>query len=178
MPRISIIGTAGRGNTGSKIDKQVYISMYNKCLSLLSDIPKEERFLISGSAAISDHLAISLFLSNNAHCLTLYLPALWDDRQHIFYGNKDANTANYYHKLFSEKMGGNTLLGIQRAIDKGATIHQIQEGFLARNIFVGHTDKLIAFGFENGSAPLNGGTAHTWRNSPCNDKIYVNISEL
>ena len=152
--------------------------MYRKTLDIISQIPKEERFLISGGAAWSDHLAISLYLANQAQRLTLFIPSLWDQKRCLFYGNNNANTANYYHRLFSEKMGGNTLNGIQRAIDKGAIIHEIKEGFFARNLLVGQTDILIAFGWEKGEKPQTKGTLHTWNNSQCTNKIYIYIGEI
>ena len=195
--RIAIVGTAGRKEDGPKLSKELYFKMVNDAWSLLIDLQEEHirdkpsgyeynLDLVSGGAAWSDHCAISLYLMDQvADSLTLYFPCKWDQKDRVFFLDNEpksyhspSSTANYYHKLFSEKMGRSSLHGIQRAIDKGAVYHEIKGGFLARNLLVGQVDAIIAYTFGKGSRPKDGGTSHTWDHSNAPIKIHRPIGEL
>jgi len=195
--RIAIVGTAGRKEDGPKLSKELYFKMVNDAWSLLIDLQEEHirdkpsgyeynLDLVSGGAAWSDHCAISLYLMDQvADSLTLYFPCKWDQKDRVFFLDNEpksyhspSSTANYYHKLFSEKMGRSSLDGIQRAIDKGAVYHEIQGGFLARNLLVGKVDALLCYGFSPGDRPTTSGSSHCWNNSSARIKIYREIGEL
>jgi len=73
---IGIIGTAGRKEDGAKMSKELYGKMYRKADAYISNLGLEPRdiTLVSGGAAYSDHIAVSLYLDNKADNLTLHLP--------------------------------------------------------------------------------------------------------
>lgn len=169
MHKLAVIGTAGRGTDKERMSKELYKEMYNELQRVVAE--QKPRVLVSGGAAWADHLAISYFLSHHEEiALELHLPAQYDGAK--FFGSKDAETANYYHKLFSDKVGANTLLGIEKAREKGAII-KCYNGFKTRNREVAKADGILAFTFGTHnyigsmlpalSAGLkDGGTAHTW----------------
>lgn len=157
--------------------------------------------LVSGGAAVSDHLAVLLFLDGAARSLTLYLPEHFDleSRRFLERGQRSCGAiSNYYHRRFSERLhqsltderlepetgrnqsnmsAYNSLCHIRIAADFGARL-VVVPGFFQRNIPVGRVDRLVAFTFGSGDAPADGGTAHTWRHSTATEKIHVSIGGL
>lgn len=182
--RVAIIGTAGRREDGQKLNRAIYNKMVRSAITLLNDKHEEfgEQFgneihLISGGAAWADHCAVSVYLLDLCDTLTLYLPAEWTGTD--FSGTRDGEVANYYHRLFSEKMNGSSLAGIGRAKEKGASLIINRNGFKARNLQVGRVDILIAYTFgEKEDTPKDGGTLHTWNNSSATVKIHKQIQKL
>ena len=199
MIRVSIIGTAGRGP--EVLNRVDYTSMYESAKFHIDTLKHKHKDLpihvISGGAAISDHLAISLFMKDQVEHLILHLPAEYKNGRFVETNSKydTGKTANYYHDKFSKWMKANTLSAIQMAKDKGANIIT-HKGFKQRNMYVGATNVLIAYTFgtkssicireknqpEYSNSKLaglkDGGTAHTWDNSIANVKIHVNLFDL
>ena len=179
IKKIAIIGTAGRQSDKNKINRIIYQKMLNDLRGRLSMI-NEPIHLVSGGAGVSDHLAVLAFLRKfpNVESLELFFPCKWKGNK--FKETKVGNTANYYHEIFSIKMGGtkeSSLIEIQKAIDQGAIYHENTKGFHARNLQVGDVDYIIAYTFgESKSEPKDGGTMHTWKNSKALIKIHVPIT--
>ena len=194
--KISIIGTCGRRDDGPKMTRALYMKMVADARQQIviirerlvltpsyqssEDNKISDTHLISGGAGWSDHCAISLYLMDLADSLTLYFPCKWTGSNQSVKGkiSQTERTMRYYHALFSKKMGGNTLAGIQKAIDKGAVYHEIEGGFLARNLLVGRTDAVLAYTWGEGDMPKDGGTAHTWSHSDAPIKIHRPLSLL
>lgn len=178
---LAIIGTAGRGEDGSRLNKEMYSKMYRRALEAVRKLGVKE--LVSGGAAWADHLAVSLYLSGEVDSLQLYLPAAWDSNHGIYLeenGRYDpGRISNYYHGLFSEAMEGNTLMGIQKAIDKGAEVCvDLEGGFHGRNRMIASAATcMLAFTFGEGDVPKDGGTKYTWDlfEGP---KVHVSIPSI
>jgi len=125
--------------------------------------------LVSGGAAWADHVAVSLFLMYQPKVeLQLYLPCEWDGEARTFVDDGTRNwrtnpggTANSYHRRFSDRMGKETLHGIDSAFNLGAT-KQVIPGFKARNAGPASSDYLLAFTWGEGDVPKDGGTKDTW----------------
>jgi len=179
---IGIIGTAGRKMDINKLSKSIYYKITRHARNLISGLTTDEIVLVSGGAAWVDHVSVSLFLSDFAQGLILYLPAMFKDGKYVE-GDREmdpGSIANYYHGVFSKKMGANTLDGISKAIQKGAQIVVNDKGFHARNIQVANdVDVLLAYTFGEGKEPrADSGTFHTWKNCPATLKIHTCISNL
>jgi hypothetical protein len=185
--RIAIIGSAGRGPDGPKMSRELYFKMVEdarKEVLLLAYPPNRTDdlavpiHLVSGGAAWADHIVVSLYLMDLADSLTLYLPCEFLE---VFLQYTDTGRiVQYHHSRFGEKMDGDSLStcrGIQKAIDKGASI-QAYCGFKARNLEVGKVDAIIAYTWGEGTRPKPGGTKHTWDNSPAPIKIHRPLGEL
>lgn len=185
--RIAIVGSAGRRSDAQHVSKQLYTSMVLDAKNQINEFWKSRLDrsvdLVSGGAAFADHIAVSLYLMDSAHSLTLYLPAPWEAESGVykFKDTREGSLANYYHRVFSEKICGSrrrTLEGIQKAADKGAVLNTDHPGFYKRNIQVGKVDALIAYTFSHTGKPKPGGTEHCWNNSPAPIKIHRNLFEL
>nr|QBK89778.1 MAG: uncharacterized protein LCPAC101_00610 [Pithovirus LCPAC101] len=187
MISISIIGSAGRNDDADKLNRDIFIKMYNKANDTLNDIIKTKKIqysdiiLRSGGAAYSDHIAVLLFLKykKNNIKLELHLPCKYivNDTEKIimFVGNnKTASTATKYHDDFNKKCNLNSFNEIYYALKLGATFFEYN-GFYARNKHVGNSDYLVAFTFGKNNVPKKGGTKHTWDNSSCKNKIHYSI---
>lgn len=184
--KVSIIGTAGRKEDGERMSAGLYDKMFEKVKGVIAEeTGKIDRLdLISGGAGWSDHLAIRLFLQcpekyMDKVGLTLFLPAEFDAEANKYEGEhwKSAGSiSNYYHSLFSKKVGYNTLEQISRAIRAGATI-KVFNGFYARNKEVGKTDLLIAFTWGRDGVK-DGGTKNTWDGSKAPKKVHISLWEL
>ena len=179
---IGIIGSAGRGEDNERWNKKVYINCFNKLLEYINNLGLEskELTLVSGGAAWADHLAVSCHLSKRCKELNLFFPAAFMlpecEFQSMF--NAVGGTANYYHRAFSQKMGGNTLQGISKVIERGAKFESFN-GFKKRNLEIAkNSDILVAFTFNNSNTPKpNSGTLHTWNN--CKGvRRHFNIASL
>lgn len=182
---IAIVGSAGRRSDAQYMSRTLYERIVRDCEQQINQLSKsEEIHLISGGAALADHVAISLYLMDFVDSLTLYLPARWSSVDCKYHTSQDGNVANYYHQQFSRAICGNasrTLQGIQKAIDKGAAIDTSNLGFLNRNkAIAANCDAAIAYTFYNGKEPKpKSGTRHTWDRIPDSKiKIHRNLFEL
>lgn len=166
MNVIAIIGTAGRVADGRKLTSEIYKQM----LSIADNLVQESNpsIVISGGAAWSDHLAVSLFLNGRLSKLRLYLPCKFDkdnkqfeDDGSVDYKTNPGGTSNYYHKLFSEKIGKGSLDEIALAIDTGADVI-VGNGMFDRNARLAkEATHIIAFTYGNKEVLKDGGTAYT-----------------
>jgi hypothetical protein len=167
--KVSIIGTAGRGDSKQGLTKELYAKMV-RCADdliqkILKDVPKDsEVHLVSGGAAWSDHIAVSLFLSNdpNYKLLTLHLPCplIFRNGEHVYHDNglsdwraNPARSSNRYHKEFSAEIGRNSLRELHDATIGGANVH-VHNGFFMRNSEIARSDVLIAFTWGLGDVPI------------------------
>jgi len=192
--KISIIGTAGRKEDGRLMSRRLYHLMVRDAIEVIGwhSAPSDNITLISGGAAWSDHIAVSLFLMRERLLeerglsitdLHIHLPCKWDDEK-FFVGGKEwvQRTARYYHEQFSLKMTGGksktaTMEGLARARREGAVFFFDLNGFHSRNLSVGKCHLLIAYAWDGGYPPSgrwpkDGGTAHTWRHSTALVKSY------
>ncbi len=170
---LGIIGTAGRGTDRAQLSPGVYRSMLTVARVVCT--LTRPAALVSGGAAYSDHLAVKLFLENLAPKLTLHLPAEFtafgfreSDRSVGSDGSgfrSPGKVSNYYHRLFSDDQGFDSLAEIQQAIEHGAVIKTGAGGtggFKARNTDIANdADVLLAFTFGDGPALKDGGTKDT-----------------
>lgn len=184
MIKVSIIGTAGRGATGKQLNKEIYNKMVLKSKQIIEKqflLDPKKIELVSGGAAWSDHIAISLYLEGYVKKATLYLPAEFDTvtEKYVFKNNQydPGKISNYYHSLFSKKMGKNTLHEINLAIEKGITLN-VGKGFKNRNTQVAKSEYMIAYTFGEGNEPADGGTSDTWLKSISDNKVHVSLKEL
>lgn len=189
MPRVAIIGTAGRKPYTDKMSKSLYFQMVREAIWWFHENinPLEEINLQSGGAAWSDHVAVSIYLMYkngtlplaNKITLDLHLPAPYENGAFIAGDNwrSPGSTSNYYHRLFRKRCGGNPVAGIGLAASLGARLH-IHHGFKVRNIPVGRADILLAYTWGSGTVPADGGTKHTWSNSNAPIKIHFPLEAL
>lgn len=193
MIKIGIIGTAGRREDGPKMSKDLYLRMCRYAQAEINDqmlagsmYNPNEVCLVSGGAAWSDHVAVTLFLVGTAQHLRLYLPCAWDHDNCQFHdmGPKSpGRVANYYHSLFSKQIGirpCQSLYTLDELITsyKKGFFYSCHDGFHARNLLVGQVDILIAFTWGEGDTPKDGGTAHTWNHSPAPKKVHISLGYL
>lgn len=174
--RIGVIGTCGRDKTKeSYMTKELYLKM---ALTLLSKIKNYDNVtLVSGGAAWSDHLAVTLYLGGYVKNLELHLPCTFEDE---FYDNGDRDwktnpgyVSNMYHQKFSKKLGINSLLEIKTAIEKGAIV-KVGKGFHDRNNGITNVDIMYAFTWGK-DFPEEGGTKYTWDRTS-SEKHHISLT--
>jgi DNA helicase II / ATP-dependent DNA helicase PcrA len=163
MTKIAIIGTAGRDKS-KPMTKQLWSWMLT---DVMARVPKLSH-VVSGGAAWADHLAVYLFLSGHAAKLTLHLPAPFINGRFIGPYQSSGSTANYYHGLFSDVIGTNSLTEIEcceHMPNCDGTFEPEARGYggmFARNKRVAQADRMLAYTFGLGDAPADGGTRNTW----------------
>ncbi len=178
--RVAVIGSAGRNGIMDQLPISCFDEMVEKTRDYLRTIraiyKTAKIHLVSGSAALADHVAVELWLQDCRNDsdklidgLTLYLPSEWDYKLVQFVDTKKRDwktnpggTSNYYHKLFSKRFGKNSLQEIQDAALLGATLDCTQQGFHGRNCKIAESEFMIAFTTGQDSPPT-GGTLHTWK---------------
>ena len=204
---IGIIGSAGRGAKGPD-GKYVYPEytkqMFDGWVDYASKVVPADATVVSGGAAWADHVAVRLYTTGKIKKLVLFLPAELIDTvgmtgvgnaQAVFRsraprGTKSSTaawTANNYHKIFSEKIGVDTLDEMLKAIEKGSLDGSVdvhvsspdsQDPFKDRNTEVAKAakDGLIAFTDVNeDGSPIDGGTSDTWTK---HSKMYPNARRI
>jgi hypothetical protein len=181
MNSIALIGSAGRGNDGPRLDRTLYDAMYFETLAMVREHDIEEA--VSGGAAFADHTAVRLFLEGEVKSLTLYLPAFFDGRAfepNPRIASNPGKTANSHHHDFKTSCGVDGLREIAEAISRGAKI-DVHPGFKRRNLMVAaNCTHMEAFTFgskdtatflpgdagflspEEAGLKDRGGTSHTW----------------
>lgn len=187
MTTIAIVGSAGRGSDGDRLDAQVYGLIREAVRAEVRKLPRPW-CLVSGAAAYADHVAVDFFIEENADSLTLHLPAPFvigglGESSHFDERTDSGRTANHYHRLFSDKLQAAGAL--PSSFDDLAHVMEwcgarvfVHDGFHARNLFVGRVDVLIAATFGRGAVPKDGGTKHCWDNSLAPKKIHIPIESL
>lgn len=194
MFTLAIIGTAGRdGKMYASLWLEVlhylqnYINNIKNNIPLTTTLTTEQQFitLVSGGAAWIDHLAVILYLNqfNDIKLkLILNLPCHWDFDKHQFVDNgsndwrlNPGKTSNHYHNLFSQKLGVNTLMQLEQAIQTADV--RVYNGFHARNNEIAVATVLLAFTWVTGDQPADGGTAHTWRQCR-GEKYHISLTKF
>lgn len=176
MKRIAIIGTAGRG-------QMLTLNQWNWMVDAATVWAGKGNHLISGGAAWADHLAVELYMTHKCEELTLHLPAPWSHEHKCFVGGRGTagSAANYYHNLFSNVLGKDTLEEIDLVLHGGAqyTFQQEAQGYrgmFARNALVAaESDGMLAFTFGEGEVPADGGTLDTWNKHMSQYKKHFSI---
>lgn len=191
---VSIIGTSGRKDAIKNLTPTLFNRMVAKADETLDSLSfsKKEIMLVSGGAAWSDHVAVSLFLTGDYGGLKLYLPSLFDKEKVAYYDTGVVNwktnpggTANYYFRPFSKIMERNMLEDLKKAQEKGALFDtplnsdgKSSQGFHGRNTLVAQSDVVIAFTWGE-HEPTDGGTKDTWKKVPkTSTKIHISLSTL
>lgn len=178
--KIGIIGTAGRNEDLSKLDKDVWRFMKQSAGKLIETTGCNH--FISGGAAWSDHLAVSLFINNSEHTsLSLHLPCEFKNGKFddVF---KTGKTLNYHHKNFSEKLGVDSLIQIEKSIELGADITVSNDSFYERNSKIAEESNiLLAFTFGDGKFLKKGGTRDTFEKFLTKENrgiaFHINLSD-
>lgn len=158
MSKLAIIGTAGRKEDRKALTPAHYPRMVAAAGKLIThlNIDPKYLYLVSGGAAWSDHVAVTLGLIGVVPIenITVYLPAELDTSG--FTGTNEweekvASTANYYHSLFHQITGVDGLTELCTIRDRGAKLIPIKNGFHARNTKVAQelveNGHLLAFTF-------------------------------
>jgi hypothetical protein len=182
--KIAIIGTAGRSKAPQhRMTRKLYGSMLDAAWQMMlkncedwSDVT-----LQSGGAAWADHVAVSayklaLVCGKPFKGLNLYLPAPFDGDKYA--ATKAGGISNYYHRLFTQAVGTDTLVGLADVMQLPGVMVDVGVGFHQRNLEVGKADVLLAFTWGEGSGPADGGTKHCWKNSHAPTKVHFKLSEL
>jgi hypothetical protein len=163
---LAVIGTAGRQEDAARISRALYDAMYAEVLRAMAGW--DVRGLVSGGAAVADHLAVRAFLDGRAERLVLHFPAPFRDREFVRQRqalSDDAGTANRYHRQFSAACGLDSLGEIAEAMARGAETHA-GLGFAARNLDVAAAAThmvALTFGPAGGPAdPAPDPACHAW----------------
>jgi len=162
--KLGIIGTAGRKEDGDKLKLGHWILM-NGVAETLALALKVDGF-VSGGAAWADAVAVHLYLNyqnSKRFDLSLHLPAKLTITGFMQGFDKyDAGkTSNYYHELFSKKIGIDSIQELNCAAGLCCNT-TISADFKSRNTLVANeADVLLAFTFCEGPELKDGGTKDT-----------------
>lgn len=192
--RIAVIGSAGRQQDAQLVSRPLFNAMVRAASDRLLRWDKDptNSKLVSGGAAFSDHVAVSLHFKYSWP-LELWFPCSWDHqgKQFLDTGKRDfrvnpGGTSNFHHRNFSRSMGVDPnhsletldkLWQLSRIKNSLVTIH-LGEGFFDRNNGVAKVERLIAFTRGTGNVPCDGGTADTWGKSKAGTKVHIPLGSL
>ncbi len=206
---VSIIGTAGRNGLVEQVDPDIYSKIVESVKSYLveiaevNDVDISDLRITSGGAALSDHVAVTLYFGRVTSNITLHLPCSFDAELSEY---RDINngsisrSANRYHQQFSKQCQIDSLkelstLFLRSHNEKGININ-IHNGFFKRNRYIAKCVYLIALTLgssvdrsqhyiydidDNADIGLvKGGTAYTWNEADKSNvvKIHIPIESL
>jgi hypothetical protein len=189
--RLGVIGTAGRRDDGPRLTKASFDRMCDIARAVIGT--RRYTHLVSGGAAWADHVAVALALDGTVapRNLLLHLPARLVGRT-FDESSRDGGTANYYHRLFAQKTGIDSLGQILQTMTAGTEVRINTSGFIARNGDVARdADGLLAFTFGTGEpwrakvhgnvtaeagGVKDGGTSNTWSRCKASEKIHVALA--
>jgi len=170
--KIAIIGTAGRAEDGDRLRGDDFGAMWLAVNRLIkTEIAKGQPYgLISGGAAWADHVAVYDFILGNAYSLDLELPCkLQTDGRFVDTGERDfrtnpGGTSNYYHELFSKKIGFSSFRQLSMVAMTPECVISAGGGFFDRNSKIAEkADHTIALTFGDKAILKDGGTADTMK---------------
>ena len=183
-----IIGTAGRSHRES-LSIKVWSNMVAKAKEM---IPKGAMG-VSGGAAWADHVAVELYIQGHLSQLQLHLPAPLDNISCCFMGGsmggpKSAGAAaNYYHGMFSNILGRNTIQDIVEASesigcgytyqhhDMGLRAMFVRNAVVAKEVSEG--DMVLAYTWDRGELS-DSGTKNTWDQIKITNKHHVSMFDM
>lgn len=193
--RLGVIGTDGRLEDSRYLSVACYERMCNAARTIVKS--RKYTHLVSGGSAWVEHIAVAMVLGKDLihpRNLTLHLPTF------LFNGRFDDSVpdgamANRHHKLFSERIGIDSLGMIAEAAARGALVVENPGGFFARGEeIVRDSTGLLAFTFGTGepwkgrvhggsvdaeSAQLKrGGVSSLWNRCKAAEKIHVSIAPM
>lgn len=159
--KLAIIGTAGRKEDQDRLIGENYQRMVEASIKLITHltIDPTNLTLVSGGAAWSDHVVVTLALIGVVpyENVIIHLPAELTEGGYTGdneWSIKVARTANYYHKLFSRKVGIASISELVSIRNKGAQFLVDKGGFKSRNTKVANAVSdngvLLAYTFGNG----------------------------
>lgn len=179
-----IIGTAGRTNRELLTPK-----VWSNMVAIAKEKVPKNSTGVSGGAAWADHLAVELYIIGHLSQLQLHLPAPLDNCRNYFVGGTKsaASASNYYHELFSNVIGRNTILDIVEAtqtIGCGYTYQDPDIGFKAlfiRNKLVANevkeNDMVLAFTWGIDTVE-DSGTKNTWDQIMIKNKVHISMHDM
>lgn len=187
--KIAIIGSAGRNGTSST--RELFEAMKKRAMDIIKNelaLDPRNVHLVSGGAALSDHVAVQMFHENEFEGITLFLPCDWSNGKHVDNGeynwkSNPGRSANRYHREFARQTGIDSLKDIDTLQNHTVVrFDTTSKGFHARNSKIANNaDILIAFTFSSSQEPpQSGGTHDTWtkarrRGIMC---IHVSLNDL
>ncbi len=197
--RVAIIGSAGRSGSWKGMTPLLYRNMVEIARHLIEERAASDEAwewgnieLVSGGAAWSDHVAISLFLTKGiaGFPLVLHLPAKFDDETERYAKDAVGGVANFHHENFSERL----TIDSKGGIDRGASLRTIASiinrddvfvyvtpGFKERNAKIAEdAEAVIAFTDGVRDTPSSRGTKHCWGliDVPPANKVHVSLFHL
>jgi len=144
IKRISIIGSAGRGSDAKLVSATRFAAMVDAADEAVRNAKYDwgSIELCSGGASFSDHVAVALFLRHPEAKLRLFLPCAWvsEPPSYLDTGSADwrvnpGRMSNGYHRLFSAKLGVNSLAQIEQVRGMvGCVIDTSSTGFHSRKL--------------------------------------------
>jgi hypothetical protein len=165
---IAIIGSAVVSNT-DRDPFIVYTNTVKKVDTLLTEIDPEWSFtLVSGGAALCDHITVTLFNMHREQAnLELYLPcefykhlSRFEDNGKYQWTANPGKTANNYHVRFRKMVGIDSLGELATVVSDPRCKVDISDGFHERTRKVAaNCDVIIGFSWGN---EIEGGTKYTW----------------
>lgn len=169
MSKLAIVGSAGRREDGARITPELYSAMITKAKDTIKILNTEHQIqidcLVSGGAAVADHVAVTLFLQRYIPKLELYLPCEFNSKAGRFGGIEAGMTAltiDHYHHRFSDALKIDSLLQLNKVLEMNGCNAYIVNGFKPRNTAVAtHADAMLAMTFGKGRLVKPGGTADT-----------------
>lgn len=178
--KIGCIGTAGRGPDKDKITPELYEKMEITFKSIINGLINSLNLepiditIVSGGAAVGDHISISTWLYRESKWdnmkLELELPIEFDLKISKYKLDKSKNdcgkVSNYYHELFGKKVFDDKNYSLNQIKDAiiGGAIATIGKGFFNRNDTIADKcDIMIAFTFDDEKIDEKSGTGYTMK---------------
>ena len=169
--RISIIGSAGRGEDLQKLDNSSFPRMVAETSRIAAKLAGDRPWAaVSGGAAWADHLAVVLFLEGIASALQLHLPCEFTasgfhdtgENGNASWRTNPGATLNRHHRNFAAKSGRDPFADIAKAMLLPRCWLLVTPRFFQRNSRVAEdvTD-CIALTFGTGARVKDGGTHDT-----------------
>ena len=168
---IAIIGTAGRGTDGKRLNLEVYRRMIETVQTVIRKLTGGSAWkAVSGGSAWADHLAVSSFLEGHALGLELHVPADLNFDGYFDNGFAGENAwrvnpgarLNELHAEFSEATNRDSFVDIcDASLRPNFSIH-VTPGMHERNLQVAaRAVHCIALTFGSGARLSDGGTKFT-----------------
>lgn len=182
FPKLSIIGSSGRGNHRNLYNCNLFDKMIDHTKNIITNEFKlnlKEISFVSGGSAWADHIAVSLFLKGYIDTLYLYLPCTFNLLTKKFIDSNAGVTLNQLHDTFSKTANINSLSELASVLQNPKCKTIICEGFHARNNMVAQCNYMIAFTWgKDGNLPEKSGTKSTWDKCKSKNKIHIPLDTL
>ena len=180
-PRVTIIGTSGRGKDALLLSPPLYPKMVKAAMRFIASLcPPRKVRLVSSGLPWSGHIPVTLFNTGVGRDLLIYAPVRFDVFRYTFSAKKRSpDEMNDRYDIFSMVMGRDMKQEVTTAISNGARIVNEDLGLYLASRRASESEHVVAFSCgQSHRNPTTRWAKYCWRKAEGMQRHIIRIKDL